>query len=130
MLVPLQPSRHLSSPRSITWGGAVSLSEAPKKRNLFLHQQRLLHRLSLSSGVPMSRGLAYHRHQALRARNRARRVLRAQKIYAPSARLVSRLATDRKPCSCYLCSYTLDCSTTYAMRKAALNAREQLDDLS
>ena len=52
------------------------------------------------------RGRAYRMHQMSRARARAVRYLRwrcAGAAWEVTARQVTRFATDRKPCSCFLC---------------------------
>ena len=76
----------------------------------------------------MARNRAYRRHQTFRARNRARRTLRAQKNFEPSVYEVVRLAIDRKPCSCCLCSFREE-SPHISMRKAEITAVEQLDEV-
>jgi len=51
-------------------------------------------------------GLACLRHQQRRAKARARRFLRMLFAHSPrwiTPRVVSRRATDRTPCSCWMC---------------------------
>ena len=52
------------------------------------------------------RGLAFRRHQVLRAKSRALRYLRRTWTLEPrtiTAKLIGRRAENRVPCSCYMC---------------------------
>ena len=52
------------------------------------------------------RGLAFRRHQQLRARGRALRYLRWLWAFDPrqiTVKVIARRAVDRVPCSCWMC---------------------------